>query len=186
MNGLDWLIVAIMVLSVMLAAAQGFFFELFSLAGAIAGYVLAAWQYPMVAAFYSPYVKQPWVADAAGFLTIFFAVLLLGGFAGRLARWMFAEAGLRWFDRMLGAAFGLARGALVATVVVMAMAAFSPGAQMLRGSLLGPYFLVAGQAASWMAPQSLRQSFRDGVKALRGIQPSKPTAAQPHPADGAR
>jgi membrane protein required for colicin V production len=111
---------------------------------------------------------------------------LLAGFAGRLARWTFESAGLRWFDRLLGAAFGLARGAVVVTALVMALAAFSPGSQMLQGSSLAPYFLVLGQGASWMAPESLRQNFRDGVLKLRGLQPKpspKPPAAQPKAAE---
>ena len=47
MNGLDWLIAGILVLSVVQAAAQGFVFELFSLAGTVFGYLLAAWEYPV-------------------------------------------------------------------------------------------------------------------------------------------
>ena len=186
MNKLDWLIAGIIVLSAMLAASQGFFFELFSLGGAIGGFVLAAWDYPAVAAWFLPYVNTAWAADIAGFLTIFFAVVLVAGIAGRLARSLFESVGLRWFDRLLGAVFGVARGAVVVTALVLALAAFSPGAQMLQGSSLGPYFLVLGQGASWMAPESLRQNFRDGVLKLRGLQPKpspKPPAAQPKAAE---
>src|SRR5437763_9347532 len=169
MSGLDWLIVLTLALSVLLAAAHGFFFELFSLAGAVGGYVLAAWTYPRLAPWFLPYVKQEWVANLAGFLTIYFSVLLIAGFAGRLVRWAFQEAGLRWFDRMLGAAFGLLRGAVVVTVLVLALAAFSPGAQLLSASRLGPYFLVVGQGVAWLAPARLRAAFQDGVIGLRGI-----------------
>ncbi len=77
MSGLDWLLVVVVLLSVALAAAQGFLFEVISLAGVAVGYLLAAWEYPRVAAWYAPYVKAPWVADIAGFLTIFVAVVLL-------------------------------------------------------------------------------------------------------------
>ena len=66
MNALDWLIVVIMVLSVLLAAAQGFFFEVISLAGAIAGYLLAAGGYGRIAPWFLKYVKQPGIADLAG------------------------------------------------------------------------------------------------------------------------
>jgi len=177
-SGLDWLILGILLLSVLTAVAQGFFFELFSLAGAVIGYLLAAWAYPRAAAWFLPYVATPWIADVAGFLTIFFAVVLLAGFAGRMARWMFEEAGLRWFDRLLGGAFGLARGAIVAVVLVLGMAALSPGAQMLEGSALAPYLLVIGRAAIWLAPSSLRQGFERGLDALRHIQ-RKPDAPQP-------
>lgn len=181
MNGLDWLIVAVLVLSIALAMAQGFWMEIFSLAGAMVGYLLAAWEYPRVAAWFLPYVKADWVANVAGFLTVFFSVLLLAGFAGRLLRWMFAEAGLRWFDRMLGAAFGLLRGGVIATVVVMALASFSPSSPSLSGSHLAPYLLVAGQGASWVAPAALRRNFHDGLWALRKIEPAR-NAQPPSPA----
>lgn len=167
MSGLDWLIVLAVLLSVVLAAAQGFLMEVFSLAGVVIGYLLAAWEYPRVAAWYAPYVKAPWMADMAGFLTIFIAVTLLAGIAGRVARWSMQEAGLRWADRLLGAAFGLLRGILVAVVLVMALASFAPGTLWLSRSSLGPYLLAVGRAAVWVAPAEVRHRFQDGLKGLR-------------------
>ena len=49
---LDWVIVLIVLLSVLQAIAQGFFYELFALAGVIVGYLVAAWEYPRLAAWY--------------------------------------------------------------------------------------------------------------------------------------
>ena len=66
MNGLDWLILLILSLSVLLAAAQGFFFETISLAGTIFGYLLAAWGYGKIAPWFLPYVKAQPFADLAG------------------------------------------------------------------------------------------------------------------------
>ena len=114
---LDWVILLIIVLSVLQAIAQGFFYEFFSLAGVIVGYLLAAWEYPRVAAWYAPHVNSEWVADIAAFFTIFFVVVLLAGVLGRIARWAVHGVGLRWFDRFLGGAFGFLRGAVVSTVV---------------------------------------------------------------------
>ncbi len=174
MNGLDWFIIVTLVFSVVLAAAQGFFFELFSLAGAVVGYLLAAWGYQRVAPWFLPYVKNDWVASATAFLVIFLAVAILAGIAGRIARWAMKEVGLRWFDRFLGAVFGLVRGVLVVTVLVMAMAAFGPGSKTLAESRFGSYFLVVGRAATWVAPYELREGFRRGVKALGEIRDSAP------------
>ena len=166
MNGLDWLIAGILVLSVLHAAAQGFVFELFSLAGTVFGYLLAAWEYPVVARYLAPYVKSEVVASGAGFLLIFVAVVILAGIAGRIARWATTSVGLRWFDRLLGGAFGFLRGALVVVVLVMAMASFLPSSRALAGSSLAQYFLVAGRAAVYAGPGELKQKFRDGLKAL--------------------
>ena len=170
MNGLDWLIIGILVLSVLLAAAHGFFFELFSFVGAILGYLLAAWEYKTVAAWYLPYVKNEWAANGAGFLTIFLSVVISAGIIARLARWAVQEVGLRWVDRLLGAAFGLLRGALVVMVLVMVLASFGPGSKALAESQLGSYFLVLGRAAMWAGPSELRQQFRSGLKAINEMR----------------
>src|SRR5258708_12933488 len=79
MKGLDWIIVVVLVFWVLLAVAQGFLFALLSLAGTVVGFLLAARGYGRLAPWFLPYVKTPAIADLAGFLTIFFAVVLLAG-----------------------------------------------------------------------------------------------------------
>lgn len=168
MNGLDWLILLIMMCSALLAAAQGFFFEVISLAGVVLGYLLAAWGYRRLAPWFLDYVKSAPFADLAGFLTIFLSVVILAGVVARIARWMIHEAGLRWVDRALGAAFGFLRGMLIVTAALLAITAFAPESQELAGSQLAPYFQVAGRGASWLAPSEIRQKFREGLQRLRG------------------
>lgn len=167
MNALDWSILGVMLLSVWLAAAHGFFFEIFSLAGAIIGFLLAAWGYWHVAPWFLRYVKTPALADLAGFLTIFFAVVIVAGIIARIVRKAIRAVGLRWIDRFLGGAFGLVRGVVIVTVGVMALIAFAPDSKQLAGSQLAGYFQLAGSGASWLAPSVMRQKFRDGVAQLR-------------------
>lgn len=167
MNALDWLILVILMFSALVAAAQGFFFEIISLAGAVIGYLLAAWGCSKMAPWFLPYVKSQAFAELAGFLTIFFAVVVLAGAIARIVRWMVHEAGFRWADRSLGAAFGFARGAVIVTAGLLAITAFAPESQELAGSQLAGYFLVAGRGASWLAPSDIRQKFREGVNKLR-------------------
>jgi membrane protein required for colicin V production len=170
MTGIDWLIVGIVVLSVLLAAAQGFFYELFSLAGIVVGYLAAAWGYHRVSPLFAPLVKSAWVADIAGFLTIFLAVVIVAGILARLARWMFKEAGLRWFDRLLGAAFGLVRGVLLVAVFLLAITSFAPDSKWMAGSTVAPYVLVVARAAIWVAPGQVRARFDEGLKAIRDMR----------------
>ncbi len=181
MGGLDWMIAAVVLLSVALAASQGFLFEVVSLTGVVVGYLVAAWEYPRVAAWFAPYVRAQWVADIAGFLTIFVVIAVLAGIAARLARWSMRESALRWFDRVLGGAFGLVRGALIAVVLVMAVAAFAPGSKWLANSSFGPYLLAVGRAAVWVAPSEVRQRFREGLKVMRDTRDAEqhPPGAQP-------
>ena len=167
MTRLDWVITAVVVISVVLAAAQGFFVEIFSLVGVVLGYMVAAWQYPRVAALYAPYVKSDWVAEFAGFFTIFLGVVLLAGIVGRIVRWTFKEAGLRWFDRLLGGAFGLVRGLAITAVALLAVTSFAPDSPWLARSTFGPYLLMGARGAVYLAPAKVRERFHAGLLRLR-------------------
>jgi membrane protein required for colicin V production len=176
MTPVDWLIVIALIVSVLIAASNGFFYELFSFAGVVIGYLAAAWGYERVAVWYLPMVKAPWVADIAGFLTIFFVIALLAGIVGRLARWAMKEVGLSWADRLLGGAFGLVRGVLVVAVVLLATASFAPTARWLANSQIAPYVLIVARAAVWVAPGSVRAHFYDGLKIVREIRSGHETS----------
>ncbi len=166
---LDWVIVLVIVLSVLQAIAEGFFYEFFALAGVVVGYLLAAWEYPRVAAWYAPYVNSQWAADIAGFFTIFFVVAAAGRIAGT--------------DRALG---GQRRGtALVRPlsgrcVRVCARRCCQHGDRAGAGGFrstvgasssrgLAPLLLVAGRALIWAAPADLRQRFWTGWDLLRTV-----------------
>jgi membrane protein required for colicin V production len=172
----DWIILAFLVISVAGAVMEGFFRTAFGLAGLVVGYLAAAWQYRRLADWFEPYLKNPWLGEIAGFLIIFFAVLILAVVAGRIAQWVMKESGLKLVDRVLGGVLGLLRGGLVVAIVLVSMAAFTPSSRWLAGSQLAPYFLVVGRAAIWLAPSELRQRFYQGLDYLR----------QPHPATGTK
>src|ERR1700692_2846753 len=163
----DWIILGFLAFSVTAAAIEGFFHEAFKLAGLVVGYLLAAWQYHRLAEWVAPYLKSMWVGEIAGFLIIFFAVLIVAGIAGRIARSVMKKAGLSAIDRFLGAVLGLLKGVLVVAIVLTAVAACAPAAKWLAGSEFAPYFLVGGRAAIWVAPPELRQRFYQGLDYLR-------------------
>ena len=178
----DWIILGFLAFSVTAAAIAGFFREAFKLAGLVAGYLLAAWQYHRLADWFAPHLKSLWVGEIAAFLIIFFAVLIVAGLAGRVARWAMKKAGLSTLDRMLGALLGLVRGVLVVAIVLTAVAAFAPAAKWLSGSQLAPYFLVGGRAAIWLAPSELRHRFYQGLDYMRQHSPAdtiQPPSSRP-------
>jgi membrane protein required for colicin V production len=166
----DWVIVAVIVVSIVQAVSSGFFHEAFGVAGLVFGYLLAAWNYQRLAARFAPHLKSVWLGEIAAFLIIFLAVMILAGIAGRIARWIVKEAGLSFVDRILGGALGLLRGSLIVAVVLMSMAAFTPTSKSLEGSELAPCFLVVGRAAILVAPSELRARFYQGLDLLHREQ----------------
>ncbi|MGA8216110.1 MAG: CvpA family protein [Candidatus Sulfotelmatobacter sp.] len=167
MTAADWLIVVVILLSIISAGIQGFFAEALSMAGLVVGYLVAAWQYPGLAAWFMTFLKNGWLADIFSFLIIFFVILLVFNVAARVARKLMKAAGLSGFDRFLGALLGVVKGVLIVTVVLMGMTAFTPTSTMLKKSALAPYFLVVGRAAMWVAPSELRARFNEGLDLLR-------------------
>ncbi len=179
MTAADWLIVAVVILSVVSAAIQGFFREAFHMAGLVIGYVVAAWQYQRPAAWLMSFLKSEWLADVLGFLAIFFAILILFGIAGRIAHKLMKAAGLSGFDRFLGALLGVLKGGLLISVVLMCMTAFTPTSKLLEKSELAPYFLVVGRAAIWLAPSPLRARFYEGLDFLHRAPQQRPGKSAP-------
>ena len=165
---LDWVIVLVILLSTVQAISQGFLREFFSLMGILAGYLVAAWEYPNLALLCAHYIQTPWIADLSAFFAIFIIVALIGGSIGRLSSWAVRSIGLRWFDRLLGAAFGFIRGIVVSAVIVVALAAFAPH-WGLQQSRIAPFMLVTSRGLIWAAPADLRRRFWDGWNLLRTV-----------------
>jgi membrane protein required for colicin V production len=179
MNAADWAILGIVVVSAAVAASKGFFYQAFGIAGLIVGYLLAAWQYPRLAEWFSPHLKSPWLPDIAGFVVIFIGVVIVAGIAGRIVRWAMKEAGLSLIDRLLGALLGVVKGSLFVAIILMGMTAFTPSSPLLEGSQLAPYFLVVGRAAIWLAPSQLRLKFFEGLDLVRHAHVPDPPALMP-------
>jgi len=166
-NATDWAISVVVLVSTVTAAFRGFFHQVFGMAGLVVGYLLAAWQYPRVAAWFAPHLHSPWLGDMLGFGAIFLGVVIVAGIAGRIARWAMKEVGLNLIDRVLGALLGLVKGSLFVAILLMGMTAFTPTSPWLEGSQLAPYFLVVGRAAIWLAPSELRARFYEGLDLVR-------------------
>ena len=167
MTWLDWLIVAVLVFSVLMALFRGFFREACSFAGLIAGIWLAAWNYPLVAAPLRRFITSEGIADAIAFILIAVVVMLVAGLAGYVLSKTFRVIGLGWLDSLLGGVFGFFRGCLLVTIGMMAVAAFLPQSTWAHDSTLAPYFLMPADELSSMVPAVLRVRIREGVILLR-------------------
>src|SRR5258708_5459780 len=98
-SGLDYLIAAILAISVIMSFFRGVTRELISLATLIGGIFAALWFYNDVARWFEPYTKTVAVAQLAAFLSILVAAIVAGGIASAIASRMVKAAGLRGADR---------------------------------------------------------------------------------------
>lgn len=171
MSAFDWVLIAIVAYSTVLAFVRGFLRELFALGGLIAGILLAAWNYGRVAALLDSLIKTPATAQIVAFLLILSAVAVLATLLGKALHRTAHAVGLGFFDRLLGAAFGFVRGCLAGVVILMAAAAFLPQSAWAANSRLSSYFLAGAHAVSFVVPQDLRQQILNGAVQLKHNAP---------------
>lgn len=118
---LDWIGLAVLLVSLLVGAWRGLVVEVLSLAGWLAAFVLAQWFAPDVAAKLPMDGAAEPVRFAAGFVLVFVATLFASALIGFVLSKLLSAVGLGAINRLLGALFGVLRGVLLilaATVVV--------------------------------------------------------------------
>lgn len=126
---LDWIFLAVLALSLALGAWRGLVYEVLSVLGWIAAFVLAQWWAPEAASWLPMGQAGETMRYAAGFLLVFIAAAFAAGLLAWGVKKLVTAVGLRPVDRTLGAAFGLVRGGvlLLALAVVVNMTPLHAG-----------------------------------------------------------
>lgn len=173
MNWLDYILIAILAFSVLGSVRRGFTREMIGLGAAIAALMLAMWFYGDAAVLVRWQVGSERAANFLGFVIVVIAVLCAGAVVGAVVRRFVKAIGLSFFDRLLGAAFGLARGAIVCIALLTAYIAFGQPADPktappgVVNSQIAPPLLEASRVLVDAAPAQLRQSFNEEYGEVR-------------------
>lgn len=167
MNDADYIILAVLGLSVLFGLMRGFVAEVISLACWVAAFWVT-WLFGQQASeWYGQWLHDPVVRIVAGYMTCFLAVLAVGSLIGWGLRKLVRSGGLSGGDRFLGMLFGFARGLLLVVVVVW-MLAFTPASaeSWWRQSSLLPQF---AHGAGWLSdhlPPDVAQYMRNSQQVL--------------------
>ena len=178
MNWADYCILAALSLSVLMGLWRGFIGEVLALACWVAA-VWVAWKYgPQLAAQFSA-IELPSARLVLGYIVCFITVLIAGAIVSFLMRKLVSGSGLSGTDRLLGMIFGLARGLVLVTLVVLLLG-FTPLPRdpWWHQSQLLPTFQQGAQRLAALLPADVTK-YLD----LRGLLP---TAPLPQPAPDAQ
>jgi membrane protein required for colicin V production len=171
MNVVDLVILLLLALSALSGYRSGLIQCVFSLAGLIAGIAVASWHYKRFAYEFAPVVHSQALADAIWFCLIALAVMLVAGLLGMLVRGLVHGVGLGWLDKALGLIFGLLRGAVLATLCIVILAAFYPDTRWLGDAQLSRYFLGSAHMTTRMTPDELKEKVLHGLHVLEQDAP---------------
>jgi membrane protein required for colicin V production len=184
LNWLDIVLGAVLLFSGIAALRNGLTREIVRLVALAVGVIGALWFYDALAVELT-FIESPALAKFAAFLGILFGSMLAGAVVAWILDKFWGVTGLRWFDRLLGGGFGLVRGWIAATILLLGLVAFVPVAGVDRAvaeSNLAPLVLHSAHAASYVAPVPLRQAFTDNFEKVREAWSLRPKTAARQPA----
>jgi membrane protein required for colicin V production len=148
LNGLDWIILAIVVVSGVISVVRGFVKEALSLASWVLAFWVALAFAAKLAILMPDALESPTVRWVAAAVCLFMVTLIVGGLANFLISTLVEKTGLSGTDRALGVAFGVMRGiAIVAILVLVIGDTAMREANWWRDSTLRPYL---DPVAAWM------------------------------------
>ena len=171
MTWIDWIIVAVLAVSVLGGFIQGFLRSIVSLGGLMLGVVLAAGNYGRLARPRRTMVRSEMAADAIAYLIIAVLVVVIVALIGKILSKMVHKIGLGCLDRLVGAVFGLFQGALLVTCFILVTLAFFPKAQWLAQSRMPRYFFGACHLSTRISPDKLAERIRGTLKSLEKASP---------------
>ncbi len=156
LTGLDWVMLAVLALSLLVGLVRGLVFEALSLAGWVVAWFAAQWAAPLLAPSLPLGTPGTAVNHGAALALSFLAALIAWALLARLVRMLVHATPLSVVDRLLGAGFGILRG-LVILLAVASVVAMTP----------------AVNAAAWKASQGAHIL----SKTLQALKPLLPEAA---------
>jgi membrane protein required for colicin V production len=123
LTAVDWILLAVLSLSLLLGVWRGLVQEVLSLAGWVVAFYVSQIYAPAAAAQLPMQGSSEMLRYAAGFVVVFVGVLVATVLVSWLVKKLLSAVGLGPLDRLLGSVFGLLRGVMVllAITVVVGM-----------------------------------------------------------------
>jgi membrane protein required for colicin V production len=157
----DYVIIAVILLSSGISIIRGFIKEVLSLLSWIVSFWVALVFHPHLATLLVDYVATPSIRLFAAFLALFIVTLILGALINHLISQLVEKTGLTGTDRSLGVIFGALRGvAIVTLLVLLAGTTPMPNDIWWQNSLLLEHFVKLAVWTRDFLPNEVAQYIR--------------------------
>lgn len=153
---LDLAVVVLIGLSVLFALWRGAVREVLSLAAWVIAFFAAKLLAPGIAGWFAPLSSYENARLGAAWVTVFVVVLIVVSIVAILLSGAVKSIGLGFVDRVLGALFGLARGLVIVTLLVLVSGLTSvPKTEAWQKAVLRPTVESLGVFARSFLPEGL-------------------------------
>jgi membrane protein required for colicin V production len=156
MTAFDYTVLIIVGLSVLISLMRGFIREVLSIVGWVLAWFVAKTYASQLVPLLPADIPTDKLKIMAGFVILFLAVLLLASLLSIALAGLFKTIGLGWLNRFLGGLFGLIRGLLIVSVLVMlaGMTQLPKDVRWTNAMFSAPLEAMVKQLLPWM-PQAI-------------------------------
>jgi membrane protein required for colicin V production len=161
MTGFDYAVLGIIGLSILISVWRGLVREVISLLSWLVAFWIAARFSVDFVDWVPAAITNPSVRYVAAFAVLFLGTIFVLELIGVLIAKLLRAVGLSFIDRLLGALFGLARGALIAWILTLLGGLTTlPQRDWWRDSVFAPPLQAAVLAARPLLPNELAKRIK--------------------------
>jgi membrane protein required for colicin V production len=162
----DIIVIAVVGVLTFLGLWKGMVRQLFSLAGVIAGYLLAMRFYEPASRYLTSF--HPGTAKVISFVAIFIACIIVAHILGWIVGKVFELPGLGLLNRIGGGVLGFAKGSVIVAVVVMVLVAFlPPDSSLFKNSSTMKYILPITGLLKSVTPEDIKATYNEKAEKVR-------------------
>ncbi|MEE8432569.1 MAG: CvpA family protein [Candidatus Desulfatibia sp.] len=168
MNFFDIIIIIILGFGVIRGVFRGLIKELASIIGVLGGFYAAYSYYMVLARLLSRWISNAAYLNILSFLIIFCGILIIISLLGVVIKYVLNIAFLGWVDRICGAGFGIIKGILIASVLLITLTAFLPrNAPVIKNSMLAPYVTLVSEKMAKIVSKDMKRNFTAKLAELK-------------------
>jgi len=168
MNPIDVGIAIVIAFCVIRGFFRGFIKEIFSLMGALAGFYIACIYYPDAATLLKKWAPNLPYENIICFILVFIGMFASISLLGVGIKYLLNIVFLGWVDRICGILFGAAKGVLIVSMILLALAAFVPEFEkMIKSSRLAPEVTQFSEQMIRIVPPGVKRQFVDKIEVFK-------------------
>lgn len=166
-TGLDFIVIAVMLISALLAMVRGLTREVLSIASWVAAAVATLYFFPRFQQQVRDTLQPNWLADISLAVGIFLVTLIVVSFITMRISDFILDSRIGALDRTLGFVFGLFRGLLLVVIAYMFLAWLVPDENQpdwIRGARSKPILKQTGDAIIALLPEDPEKTILDRLR----------------------
>ena len=147
---------------------RGLIKELSSIIGVLAGFYAAYTYYAEFGRLLSSWISNTAYLKIISFMIVFCGIFFLVSILGVVIKYVLNIVFLGWVDRISGAGFGIMKGVLICSVILIALTTFLPkGSPLIRNSFLSPYLTMVSENMARVVSDDMKVEYKAKLKEFK-------------------